>query len=183
MSASSSVVRAPRRWWTVALCAALALGAAAPGAAWAQYRHGGAGHGHGGWTGGWYGYGRVYGGLPLLATVLTVGAVTYWVADGVYYRAVPAGGYVAVPAPVDATPAGSAAPKADESRLFVYPRQSQSAEQQASDEYACHRWAAGQSGFDPVAAGSAGTAAAPGQRADYLRAQAACLDGRGYTVR
>lgn len=178
MPASSSVLRQRRRWWSAALCAALALGAAAPGAAWAQYRHGG---GH--WHGGWGGYGRVYGGLPLLATVLTVGAVTYWVADGVYYRAAPAGGYVVVPAPVEAPPADTAAAKTGEARLFIYPRQSQSAGQQATDEYACHRWAAEQSGFDPVAAGSAGAAAAPGQRADYRHAQAACLDGRGYTVR
>jgi len=179
MSASSPELHRPRRWCSAALCAALALGAVAPASAWAQYRHGGGGF----WHGSWGGYGRVYSGLPLLATVLTIGAVTYWVADGVYYRAAPAGGYVVVPAPADAPPAATTAPQAGDARLFIYPRQSQSAEQQASDEYACHRWAAEQSGFDPVAAGSAGAAAAPSQRADYRRAQAACLDGRGYTVR
>ena len=60
MRASSPVLRQPRRWWSAALCAALALGALAPGVASAQYRHGG---GH--WHAGWGGYGRVYSGLPL----------------------------------------------------------------------------------------------------------------------
>jgi hypothetical protein len=35
-------------------------------------------------------------------------------------------------------------------RLYVYPQRSQTAEQQHRDEYDCYRWAAGQTGFDPV---------------------------------
>ena len=67
-------------------------------------------------------------------------------------------------------------------RSFVYPKLGQSAEKQASDEYECHRWAADQTGFDPSAA-AAGQGTGPTQRSDYARAQMACLEGRGYTVR
>ncbi len=122
-------------------------------------------------------YGVVIGDLPAFATVLTIGAVTYWYANGVYYRAVPNGGYEVAAPPVEAQVA-SAGPD----RLYVYPRQGQSAEKQASDEYDCHRWAAGQSGFDPTAQAT-GTASDVARKADYARAQAACLDGRGYTVK
>ncbi len=41
---------------------------------------------------------------------------------------------------------------------YVYPKNGQSAEQQQKDEYECHQWAAGQTGYDPVvAAGSTKT--------------------------
>jgi hypothetical protein len=69
-------------------------------------------------------------------------------------------------------------------KLFIYPRQNQSEKQQATDRFECHKWAVGQTGFDP--------AQPPGgipedhraqKRADYQRAMGACLDGRGYTVR
>jgi len=33
--------------------------------------------------------------------------------------------------------------------LMIYPAKGQSAEQQDKDRYECHRWAVGQSGFDP----------------------------------
>lgn len=180
------------------LAALLVLAAALPTDAWAQHRGGWRPGGyHGGW-GGWRG--GVYWGLPAWATVLTVGAVTYWVVDGVYYRALPSGGYepVAVPAGAPALPALPAGGAAPVDRLYIYPGKGQSAERQASDEYECHRWAATQSGFDPVGQAS-GTAPAPAAddaaaapapavpdaraMAGYRRAQAACLEGRGYTVR
>lgn len=123
-------------------------------------------------------YGVIVSDLPVFATVLTVGAVTYWYANDVYYRAAPAG-YEVVPPP-------SAAPSSPtpSERLYVYPNQGQGAERQASDEYECHRWAAGQSGFDPTAQATAASGAPdPARRKDYQRAQTACLEGRGYTVR
>ncbi|MEN9893587.1 MAG: hypothetical protein RLY78_3882, partial [Pseudomonadota bacterium] len=89
----------------------------------------------------------------------------------------------------DGTPAWPAA-AARPPRQYVYPGQGQSAQQQADDEYACHGWAVGRSGHDPVAAGvgrpalSAAEAEADTRAVDdYLRARAACLEGRGYTVR
>ncbi len=58
----------------------------------------------------------------------------------------------------------------------------QSAETQASDEYECHRWAVSQTGFDPSAQAT-GQVVTTAPRNDYARAQTACLEGRGYTVR
>jgi hypothetical protein len=170
-----------RRLVLPALMAGLLVGALLPQTASAQHRFPGHGQGAhrygGGW--GWWGYGGVIGVLPALATVLTIGTVTYWLAEGQYYRAVPSGGYVMVAPPESAEPVA-----AGRERLYIYPRNAQSAEKQASDEYDCHRWAVGQTGFDPV--GSAmGDGAGPsrGQYRDYSRAQSACLDARGYTVR
>jgi hypothetical protein len=123
-------------------------------------------------------YGVVVVGLPAFATVVTIGALTYYYANNVYYRPLPGGRYEVVPPPVEE-------PLADATteRVFVYPREGQSAEQQASDEYECHRWATAQSGFDPTLAVTGGAAGSDAQRHDYQRATAACLEGRGYTVR
>ncbi|MBI3369796.1 MAG: hypothetical protein HY021_15490 [Burkholderiales bacterium] len=173
---SKSIIHDARRWVLAAL-----LGGALLAPAMAAPYHWQGGHGgHGGlvFRGGfWPGWGWGVVALPIYATVVTVGALNYWYADGVYYRAVPAGGYVAVAPP----PGLPAAPVASE-RVFVYPRNGQSANQQAGDEYDCHRWAVTQSGFDPVA-GATSTATDASKKGDYARAQAACLDGRGYTVR
>ncbi len=114
---------------------------------------------------------------PALWTLVTVGALTYIYANGVYYREHVAGGYEVVAPPGDEPLAPSA------EAHFVYPRQGQGAERQASDEYECHRWAVQQTGFDPssVAVGTARSASAD-QRAGYPRARNACLEGRGYSV-
>jgi hypothetical protein len=74
------------------------------------------------------------------------------------------------------------APASDQ--LFIYPKNGQSSEQQAQDRYECHRWAVEQSGFDPtVAGGGVEPEKAVAKRNDYFRAQVACLEGRGYTVK
>jgi hypothetical protein len=128
-------------------------------------------------------FGVVVSDLPTFATMLTIGAVSYWYANGVYYRPMrDGGGYEVVPAPVAAsTTTLNAAPAGD--KMFVYPRQNQTAETQASDEYECHRWAVTQSGFDPTANATSTGSSDLSKRSDYSRAQAACLDGRGYTVK
>ncbi len=65
-----------------------------------------------------------------------------------------------------------------EDDIFVYPSDGQTDEQTDKDRYECHRWAVEQTGFDP---------SLPDQnlddRANYIRALTACLEGRGYTVR
>jgi hypothetical protein len=122
--------------------------------------------------------GIVIRGLPAFATVVTIGALTYYYANNVYYRPLPDDHYEVVTPPQDETPAMPAS-----ERVFVYPARGQSAEQQASDEYECHRWATAQSGFDPTATLSGGADATGTQRQDYQRATAACLEARGYTVR
>jgi Ca2+-binding EF-hand superfamily protein len=74
----------------------------------------------------------------------------------------------APPPPPNANVAGGA-------QLFIYPRQGQSAEQQARDRNECHAWVAKQLGAE--------SAQSAGQTPDYSRALDACLDARGYTVR
>ncbi|MGH8679120.1 MAG: DUF6515 family protein [Burkholderiales bacterium] len=75
-------------------------------------------------------------------------------------------------APPVAAPGNNAAPavaQSDTNRLFLYPRQGQSIDQQNKDRTECNTWAAGQ--------------ASSANAADFQRALGACLDGRGYTVR
>jgi hypothetical protein len=117
--------------------------------------------------------------LPSWRTALVIGGIAYFYVNGVYYRDRAEGGYEVVAPPV-AQP--DAAPP---DRSFVYPRQGQGAQQQASDEYECHRWAVTQSGFDPTGAatGQVTVTTSANQRGDYQRARTACLEGRGYTVR
>jgi hypothetical protein len=56
--------------------------------------------------------------------------------------------------------------------------------QQARDRYECDIWAVGQTGFDPTQDdGGVPPDAVPGKRADYLRAEAACFQARGYVVK
>jgi hypothetical protein len=64
--------------------------------------------------------------------------------------------------------------------LIAYPKNGQTADQQGKDKFECHQWAAGQTGYDPTLGTPA--AAPTDKRSDYMRAQAACLEGRGYAV-
>jgi hypothetical protein len=121
-------------------------------------------------------FGVVLHDLPPFHTAVVIGGLTYLYLNGVYYRALPQGGYEVMPPPGDAGAAQT-------DRLYVYPARGQSAEQQASDEYECHRWAVGQTGFDPTAAATGQPGGDTSRRADYRRAIGACLEGRGYTVR
>jgi hypothetical protein len=143
------------------------------------------------WDGVWYApgsagyvvvrppYGVVVADLPAFRTLVTIGGLAYFYANGVYYRERREGGYEVVPTPVD----GDAGTPVVSDKLFVYPRQGQPAAQQASDEYDCHRWAVGQTGFDPTAAAVGQPSGDAARRGDYQRARNACLEGRGYTVR
>jgi hypothetical protein len=121
--------------------------------------------------------------LPPYYTTIYVRGAPYYYANDVYYA--PSGqGYVVVQPPpanvvVEAPPASQPPLTANADQVFVYPRQGQTADQQAADRYACHQWAVSQIGGDPTTA----TGLPPQKRADYQRALTACLDGRGYTVR
>jgi hypothetical protein len=86
--------------------------------------------------------------------------------------------------PVYVQPAPPVAPSSTE-RVFVYPRQGQSEELQAKDRYECHSWAVGQTHFDPTqpSAGNMPAATRNQMFVDYQRAQGACLDARGYTMK
>jgi len=165
------------------------------------YGYGGyrGGYGYGGYRGGWYGgygwRGGYYGGggwggpglglffatLPLYYSTLWWDGIPYYYADDVYYRYDGSvRQYVTVAPPPDVqNQNGAQAPVGTD--LIAYPKNGQSAEQQAQDKYECHHWAATQSGFDPTLGAAA--SASQAKRTDYMRAQAACLDGRGYSVK
>ena len=162
-----------------------AAGAGHAGGAHAVHRSGGYGGRGYGWGGRWgWGWGPGWGWWPMgvYLSVLPWYYTTYWW-DGVpYYYADNAyytwngSAYEQVEPPAEFTaPAHSAAaPGAGE--LFAYPRKGQSAAQQATDKSECRAWAVSQSGYGATANGAA-------QRQDYLRAEAACLEGRGYAAR
>jgi hypothetical protein len=154
-------------------------------------------YGGGGW--GLLGYGLFFGALPLYYSTLWWNNVPYYYADANYYSWNPAAGeYETIRPPPEVesqvTPQETAA--AD---LFVYPKNNQNADLQARDRYECHRWASDQTGFDPTQPGGVQAAAsgpeagptvspsaaamAPTTRQDYLRAQTACLEARGYSVK
>ena len=89
----------------------------------------------------------------------------------------------AVPLPTgSSSDSSSGSPKAN--KVFVYPRNGQSPDQQERDRYECYRFAVAQSGFDPMRS-TGGVTQAPKSdlQSDYGRAQGACLDAHGYTVR
>jgi hypothetical protein len=125
--------------------------------------------------------------LPYGYSTVWFGGVPYYYANDTYYMwSAQDNGYEVVDTPsdaVNAAPDAAPPPPPASTQLFVYPRNGQSADQQAKDKYECHAWAATQSGFDPTAAGGN---VPPDQfaakNADYNRAMTACLQGRGYSV-
>ena len=167
---------------------------------------GGHGGGYGGYHGGWYGghggyRGWYYGGwwypwavaipfLPFYYQTVWVGGYPYYYADGSYY-APTADGYMTVnPLQGAVNQIPPSTPSVE--RLFIYPRQGQSEEQQAKDRYECHSWAVSQTWREPRKVSmeewafiikSMPEAQRNQMRTDYHRAMDACLDGRGYTMR
>ncbi len=122
--------------------------------------------------------------LPPFATTVWFGGVPYYYADGVYYAwHSDQNGYVVVDPPASTSqPESPAAPPADD--FYVYPRNGQSAEQQAADRYECHSWSQSQTGYDPTAPnGGVDPADNAPRRDQYRRAITACLEARGYSVK
>jgi hypothetical protein len=132
--------------------------------------------------------------LPLAYATYWYGGVPYYYANDVYYTYDQSyDGYVATDPPPVANSAGGdgsagAAPSGAQvqaapapgagdqggaiaGQIFMYPKNGQSAEQQATDKAECQQWAAQQ----------AGQVAQNGS--DYQRAMSACVEGRGYSAR
>jgi hypothetical protein len=158
--------------------------------------HGGGGYRHGWYGGGFYGpwgglgYGLFFASLPWYYDTYWWNGAPYYYADDVYYQwNRDAAEYVTVEPPAGLSDEVKAlAPVVTE--LFMYPKAGQSSEQQARDREECHRWAVDQAGFDPTAAAGttapnnkASTDMTAAKRADYLRADGACLEGRNYSVK
>lgn len=130
--------------------------------------------------------------LPPYYSTVWYGGVPYYYADNVYYTAQPdQSGYAVVAPPPDAAPpsdgqdAPQGAPPAptEPMDLIIYPKNGQSKDQQAADQYECHNWAKGQTGFDPTQQnGGVSTADSDRSHSNYDRAMSACLQGRGYQV-
>ena len=152
------------RTFTAILAAAVMAVVALP--AEAQGRHGGSRGGHGGW--GW-------GAGPVLGIGLGIGLGAYyggyWGPYAPYYYP----GYMVVdgtPATITYVTPAPTQPAARSGPLepVIYPRSGQSPVQTEADRQECNRWATTQQ-------------AAMNDASIFQRAVAACLDGRGYTVR
>jgi hypothetical protein len=140
-------------------------------------------YGYRGWYGGYYpwGWGGVgpgfyFASLPYYYSTYWYGGVPYYYAGNTYFLWNPEVGQYRTVAPPSGAPNGEPAP----SELIVYPKKGQSQNQQITDRYECYRWAVSQLGYDPTSAGG-GTVRR--DLTDYNRAQTACLEARGYSVK
>ncbi len=147
-------------------------------------------HGRGGWgqPGGWYGhrpYWSFVGVLPWYYTTMWWNGVPYYYADSSYYLwNDSAAQYQVVPPPANADESVAPQEAAQAADFYVYPNNGQSAEQQSTDRYECHRWAVDQTGFDPTRPNGGVAPETAGEAGDaYHRAEGACLQGRAYTVK
>jgi hypothetical protein len=131
--------------------------------------------GYGGWGWGGLGIGLYFATLPYYYSTFWDAGVPYYYADDNYYRwDGNVGQYETVNPPADVQRQTEQA-----SNLIAYPKNGQTPAQQAADKAGCSTWAASQSGFDPT---HSATTESVNKHSDYMRAQAACLDGRGYSV-
>lgn len=151
--------------------------------------HGGYGGGwrggYGGWGWGALGLGAYFATLPLYYSTFWDGEVPYYYSGENYYQwDGTVGEYETVNPPAEIQrQAASLSPD-----LFAYPKNGQSEAQQATDKSECRSWATAQSGFDAAQSPSASTANdasgnASAAREQYMRAQAACFEARGYSVK
>jgi hypothetical protein len=158
-------------------------GGGRPGGGYARYPGGGY---RGGFRGGFGGYGFGFGAglgvglyfstLPLYYSTYWWGGIPYYYADDTYYTwDGSAGEYQTVDPPPEVE---QQAESQAVTELIAYPKNGQSDEQQAKDKSDCRQWAATESGHNPA---DTATTADP-NRGNYLRAEAACLDARGYSV-
>lgn len=130
--------------------------------------------------------------LPPYYNTVYYGGVPYYYANDTYYQWIPEQNqYEVVAAPGDDNaaqmqpePPAQAAAATVTDDVFIYPKNGQSDQQQATDKYECHKWASQQSGFDPTQSGG-GVPADQNASAhsQYNRAMGACLEGRGYSVK
>ena len=119
--------------------------------------------------------------LPPFYTTIWVSGTPYYYADGVYYlwRADDRVYVVTDPPPEDKVAPEPATPD----KLFIYPKEGQTEEQQATDRYECHRWSVGETGFDPTKpGGDVPEGQNTSKRLEYQRAMKACLEARNYSV-
>ena len=171
----------------------------------AGFHSSGSGHGHGHHRGGWRGargtsgggyrggdhggwsipgHGFYFASIPSYCKLVYWEGAPYYYADDIYYEwNGTAGAYQEVQPPAGlAEQIAAQAPVVTE--LFVFPNGNQSNEELERDREACHRWTVQQVGFDPKAAAPPIKASdrSVAKRADYLRADEACLEAHDYSV-
>src|SRR5689334_9835261 len=121
-----------------------------------------------------FGIGIAY--LPPFYTTVWFGGVPYYYADDTYYMWRPERREYVVTQP----PAGQGDTRdrgASNDEIFVYPKNGQSEERQATDRYECHSWAVEKTGFDPTRPhGNVSDDEIDSKRSDYRRAEGACLE-------
>lgn len=130
---------------------------------------------HGGYRGGWG-----WGWWPWVIGGAIIGESLAW---SPYYYPPPPPVVVQTTPPItsgNTTAAPQPSVVASGGKLFIYPRNGQSEQQQVDDRYQCHQWAVNQAGYDPTQTSGSGTSP---NYADYQRAMGACLDARGYSVK
>ncbi len=131
--------------------------------------------------------GVVISALPPYCSTVWIGGIPYYYADNVYYNWQPDQNGYAVVDPPDNADQPTAPPDGPQTsaqnNLIIYPKNGQSKDQQAADQYECNNWAKGQTGFDPTQpAGGVSGGDVDRIRNNYDRAMSACLQGRGYQV-
>jgi len=148
---------------------------------------GGRGFGYGGF--GFYdgfgllGYGLFFDALPLYYSTYWWGGVPYYYASDNFYQWNGYAGQYETVRPPQSLANQVATQGTENLNLFAYPKDGQTPAQQATDRSECQQWATGQIGIESAAVGSTAAVAVPAaKRQEYLRAQAACLQGRGYSV-
>lgn len=145
--------------------------------------------------------GIVVAALPPYYTTVWYGGVPYYYADNTYYAWQPdQSGYAVVNPPDGSAPpspdaggapdpsaqgatSGVAPPPSNNPDFVIYPKNGQSQDQQAADDYDCSNWAKSQTGFDPsLPDGGVASADADQSHGNFDRAYAACMQGRGYQL-
>ena len=67
--------------------------------------------------------------------------------------------------------------------MTAIPRNGQSPDQQARDQYDCYSFGVAQSGYDPLRAGNTAASSGITAEVEFARARAACYESRGYNLR
>ncbi len=122
--------------------------------------------------------------LPPAYTTVYFGGIPYYYANDSYYLwSAEEGAYEVVDPPSGIAASGTTQPPPT-ADIFVYPKNGQSTEEQARDRFDCYRSAMTETGFDPTKSdGGISPDKAAIKRSDYIRAETACLDARGYSVK
>ena len=129
------------------------------------------GGGHGGWV--IPGYGYYFVSIPSYCKRVYWEGVAYYYADDVYYEWNGSAGAFQQVQPPTGLAESLNSQTSGLTELFVFPNGAQTVEQLQRDREECHRWAVQQVGLDPAVAAN---------RANYLRADQACLESRDYNV-